>query len=255
MAPGIALALKQAHGDNLIDNARQFARGLAAFHLRLPGDAAELIGDTFQNADHDRGLAGRMLQVLQQPDHFTRQQAIGAARIGLAGLVRKRLGPRLGPGHGLARQIGDAVQKDDGLAGDQPHQIGMRGGEVLVMRLGEKPIRISGRVHAANQAGDGNRIVKASDGDAVAPPILDGFQTGFEVDADRLGSRQCFELRCLADTAWAKQRQCGFIGRARKAFIGRDNAQCHQFDPSLLGLEPANALPSRCAVSLSSVRR
>jgi hypothetical protein len=39
----------------------------------------------------------------------------------------------------------------------------------------------------------------------------------------------------FADTAWAKQRQRGFIGRARKALIGRDNAQCHQFDPPLLG--------------------
>ena len=255
MAPGIALALKEAHGHDLIDNARQFARGFAAFHLRLPGDAAEFIGDTFQNADHDGGLAGRMLQMLQQPDHFTREQAIGTARIGLAGLVRKRLGPRLGPGHGLACQIGDAVQKDDGFAGDQPHQIGMRGGEVLVMRLGEKPVRIGGRVHAANQAGDGDRIVKAANGDAVAPPILDGFQTGFEVDADRLVSRQRFQLGGFADTAWAKQRQCGFIGRARKPLISRDNTQCHQFDPSLLGLGPANALPSRCAVSLSRVKR
>jgi hypothetical protein len=37
VAPGIALALEQTHGDDLIDNARQFARGLAANNVLLWG--------------------------------------------------------------------------------------------------------------------------------------------------------------------------------------------------------------------------
>jgi hypothetical protein len=67
----------------------------------------------FCHTDKDHGLAGRVLQMLERLDHFTPEQAIGAAHVGLAGALGQRFRLLAGIDHHLAREIGDAVDKDD----------------------------------------------------------------------------------------------------------------------------------------------
>ena len=57
-----------AHRDDLVDDAGEFSGGLAAFHLRLPGDAVELVGHALEDADENHRPGRRALQVLEQPD-------------------------------------------------------------------------------------------------------------------------------------------------------------------------------------------
>ena len=57
VAPALAVGIEQRERHDLVDDAGQLARDLAAFHLRLERLAAELIDDAFQNADEDDGAA------------------------------------------------------------------------------------------------------------------------------------------------------------------------------------------------------
>src|SRR6266511_1518896 len=47
--PAVAIRLEPTHADDLIDDSRQLAAGLAAFDLRLPVLAVELIDDPLQD--------------------------------------------------------------------------------------------------------------------------------------------------------------------------------------------------------------
>ena len=92
---------------------------LRALHLRLPGDGVELVGDLLQHADEDHGLAGRVLQVLQRLDHLAAEQAVGAAHVGLAAALGDGLRLLLGVDHRLPGQVGDRVDEDDRLRGEE----------------------------------------------------------------------------------------------------------------------------------------
>src|SRR5690349_22009149 len=41
------------HGDDLVDDSGQFASGLAAFDLQLPGRDVEVVDDLFEDPDED----------------------------------------------------------------------------------------------------------------------------------------------------------------------------------------------------------
>ena len=176
MAPIVFVSGKQAHRDDLVDDARQFTRSLAAFHLRLPNRAIELVGDLFENADKDHCLARRMLEMLHQPDDLAGEQAISAARIWFAVLLREGFGARSRPRHRLAGQVGDAVDEDDLLARDHLDEVRVGLAEVFVVALGEEATGICRRIDAANKATNVEGIGKGAYRDAVALPVLNRLQ-------------------------------------------------------------------------------
>ena len=198
--------------------------------------AIELVDDALEHADEDHGLARRVLQVLEQRDHLAGEQAVGAADIGLAGLLAERLGPGLGPGHALAGQLGDAVDEDDPLRRDQLDQVRIGPGDVLVVAFGEEGARVGRRIDAADQAGDVDGIEPAADRDAVARPVLDGFHAGLEVDAQRRAREQGPEQRRLADARRTEDRHGGLAVRRGQTLVGGDDVQSHRV-PLRLALE------------------
>jgi len=70
--------------------------------------------------------------------------------------------------------------------------------KMRMMRLREMLLGLGGRVRAADQAGDVDRVGKAADRDAVARPVLDGLEARLQIDAERLGGRQGLQQRGLA---------------------------------------------------------
>ena len=65
---------------------------LAAFRLQLPDAAVGVVDREFQNSDeHDVGRPG-MLKLIEPEDHLATVQAVGAAKIFLAGLSEKASG-------------------------------------------------------------------------------------------------------------------------------------------------------------------
>ena len=217
-----------AHGDHLVDDARELTCGLAAFHLRLPGDTIELVADALKDPDEDHGATWCMLQVLQEPNGLAGQQPIGAAGVGLTGLFGKGLRPRLRPGHREPGEIGDRVHKDDALARDDADQVRIGLSQVPVMTFAEERLLVGRRIHAADQTGDVESIGEAAHRDAVAGPVLDRLHPGFEIDAERLCRRQGLEQRGLSDAAWAEDRHSGLGARFCKALIDGDDTQAHR---------------------------
>ena len=80
------------HGDDLIHNSRQFEPGLRAVDLRLEDLAVEVVEPLVEDAHEPDMLAARVLQMGQPADHLAAVQTVGAADIGLAGLLGERLG-------------------------------------------------------------------------------------------------------------------------------------------------------------------
>jgi hypothetical protein len=68
----------------LIDDRRQFARGLRAFALQLPFTAVELIDDALENPDEYDVLAPCMLQMIEPKQHFACVQAVSPTDVFLA---------------------------------------------------------------------------------------------------------------------------------------------------------------------------
>ena len=225
VAPALAVAVEQGQGHHLVDDAGQLAADLPALELRLPGLAVHLVDHALEDADEDHRPAGRVLQVLEQPDHLAGEQAVGAAHVRLAGLVAERLGPGLGPGHRLPGQVGDAVDEHDLLAGEQADQVRIELADMGVVAGREEPGRIGRRARAADQAGEVDRVGEAADRDAVARPALQRLHPGLEVDDHRVRRRQPVRQRGLAHAGGPEDRERGLAGGLGQALVGADEAQ------------------------------
>src|SRR6266542_4707378 len=56
--PAVAVEVDKLHGDDLVDDPWQFARGLLPLELRSPLDkTVELVGDAFKHGDEDDVLS------------------------------------------------------------------------------------------------------------------------------------------------------------------------------------------------------
>ena len=160
-----------------------------------------------------------MLQMLEQRDHPSGQQAVGAADIGFAGLLGERLGSGLGPAHALAGQLGNVVDKDDPLRDNHLDQVRICRRNVLVVVFGKERARVGRRIHAADQALDVDRIQPAADWDAVARLLLDALHAGLEVDAMRARAwrwqRMLDDGVCatVAEIAEAEGIYCSYVSR------------------------------------------
>ena len=82
-------------GDDLVDDARQLQAGFGALDLQREHFPVEVIQLLVEDADEPDVLLPGVLQMGQPADQFLAEQAIGAAAVGLAGLVGKA--PGVGP--------------------------------------------------------------------------------------------------------------------------------------------------------------
>ena len=110
----------------------------------------------------------------------------------------KASGRVLRPRHRLAGQVGDAVDEDDPLAGNHPDQVGIGLAEMLVMAFREEAVGIGGRINAADEACNVERIGEGAHRDAVARPVLHRLHAGFEIEAESVLWRQGLEQRGLS---------------------------------------------------------
>ena len=71
-AHGLAVAeVDELHGDDLVDDGRKLAPGLAALELRAPfEEAVELVGHALEHGDEDDVLSAGVLQLLQPMHHL-----------------------------------------------------------------------------------------------------------------------------------------------------------------------------------------
>ena len=186
---------------------------LRALHLRLPGDGVELVGHLLQHADEDHRLAGRVLQVLQRLDHLAAEQAVGAAHVGLAAALGDGLRLLLGVDHRLPGQVGDRVDEDDRLRGEEGLEAAVAGepADMLEVRRAVPGGGVLRRVGAADQHGEVAEVAEAADRDAGAAPVLHRLHPGLEVEADGVvlgaASSAASSCRCPAGRRW-RTRSC-----------------------------------------------
>src|SRR5260370_37775100 len=119
------------HGDDLIDDTRQLAAGLATFQLNLEFRAVEFVRILFEDGDENDALSASVLQLVQPADHLAAVQPVGAACILLAGALAKTLGLLLCPAEREAADGGNAVDKNHIV----PIEIFERAADAFEMRL------------------------------------------------------------------------------------------------------------------------
>src|SRR5690606_11508745 len=100
------------HGDDLINDARQFEPGLRTIDLRLEDLAIEVVEPLVEDADEPDMLAARVLQMGQPADHLAAMEPVGAPDIWLAGLLGERLGLPTAPLEAEPPGHGDRVDED-----------------------------------------------------------------------------------------------------------------------------------------------
>src|SRR5262249_25004971 len=80
---------EELHHDDLVDDGADLARDFRALHLQAKLDeAAEAVGDLFENADKDYVLAADVLQLVQPHQHFASVCPVNVAQILRAGALR-----------------------------------------------------------------------------------------------------------------------------------------------------------------------
>ena len=125
---------------------------------------------------------------------------------------------------------------------------------MLIVPFREEAVWIGGRTDPANEAADIERVRKGANGNAVARPVLNRLHTGFEIDAECLGSRQRLQQGGLADAARPEDRHGGLGARGGKPLVSRDDAEGHHKPPtSRATTSTARSAPSAPACHATSV--
>ena len=171
-----------SHGDDLVDDARELEAGLATVDLCLVGAPAIVVGALIEQADQPDVLALDVLQARERGDHLLPVQAVGPARVGLAGLFGESLRLALAPTEAQAAQDRDAVDKD-GAVLCQGSGVAVLLADVGVVAVGVVNLLAGpGRVRTGQPADQVLGRVPVVHLDAVAGPAADGEAARFHVD-------------------------------------------------------------------------
>ena len=99
------------HGNDFIDDARQFVAGFGAVDLRDEGLAIEIVEFLVEDPYEPDVLAPGVLQVGQPGDHLLAVQTVGAPHVGFAGTLGDRLRLAFCPLQAQTAGDRDAVDK------------------------------------------------------------------------------------------------------------------------------------------------
>src|SRR5690606_8715660 len=196
-------------------------------------------------------LRPRVLEMREPRDHLAAVQAIGAADIGLAGLLRERLGLPLAPLEAEPPGDGDRVDEDCVVAVERS-----RIAEALAHRreVGRAvdlavPQR---RIGAADEDREGAAFGPCARPDAVAGPSLDGEVARLQIDEQRGGGVERPEKRGLADPGLAEDRALD-AARLGEPLIGGDDREGHHLPPfAAIRASIATSAPNAPALRASS---
>src|SRR5690606_22877002 len=170
---GAILILDLGHGDDLIDDSRQFQAGFGAIDLGLKDAPIEVVELLVEDPDEPDVLRARVLQVRKPGDHLAPVQAVGAAQVQLAGLIRK--GFRLPLAPLKAQAAGDRDRVDEKrLIAVESIGIAKALTDSLVVRLAVSLIIAQGRVRAADEDGEVTAFLPGARTQGVALPALNG---------------------------------------------------------------------------------
>ena len=246
---GVALDFR--HRQDFIDDARQLEAGLRAVDLRLEDAPIEVVELLVEDPDEPDVLRPRVLQMGQPRDHLAAVQAVGAAHIGLAGLVRKRVGLPLAPLEAEPPGDGDRVDEDRVVALERS-----RIAEALAHRrevgLAVDLVVPQRRIGAADEDREVAALGPCARPDAVAGPSLDGEVARLQVDEQCSGGVERPEKRGLADPGLAEDRALD-AARLGKTLIGGDDREGHHLPPFVaIRASIATSAPSAPALRASS---
>jgi hypothetical protein len=194
------IGLQFGHGDDLIDDARQFQPRLRAFDLRLEEAAVEVIQLLVEDADEPDVLAARVLEVREPADHLLAMQAVSAARVGLSGLVAEGLRLSLAPLEAQASGDGDGIHEDRVVF---CHGSGIAEAflDRIEMRLAIWLVVAQRRIGAADEHREVAAFLPGARTHRVASPAFDGKVSGLKVEEQRFfgGSVQSSDVLPMPD--------------------------------------------------------
>src|SRR5690606_10266274 len=158
-------------------------------------------------------------------DHLLAHQAVGPARVRLAGLLGEGLRLALAPLQAQTPGDGDRVD-EHGLVLVEHGRIAEAGADGVEVRLAERLLVAQRRIRAADEHREVAAFLPGARPDRVAGPSFDGEIARLEVEEQGGLGRQRPELRGLADTALADQHalDAALLGQA---LVGGDDGEVH----------------------------